>query len=198
MLGVDRDGYLYYIKELHSEAPPRLFAKELREWMDGYRVYDILCDSLGATPGTGGMDNLSFIEVLNKNGIRARSTTFKEKSDESFIASIQNVLDIPDKPNNFGKKLPRLRIFSDCIGIIGDIENVQWLKYRNVDLHKPKLDITHKDYLACLKYALTSNTAGIYAKTRVIRSGQSSWTSQGRDDKKPLYGSLRDTKGFKV
>jgi hypothetical protein len=198
MLGVDRDGYLYYIKELTSELPPRAFARQLRNWYSNFRVHDIICDSIGSAPTTGGDGNKSFIEVLNEEGVRARATTFQDKNDESFISKIQQVLEIPAEPNKLGKFYPLLRVFSDCVGIIGDIENVCWLKYRNADEYKPKLDISHKDYLATLKYALTAHIAGIYAKSRVIRRPESSWTGSSGRGQNPLYGSLRDTKGFKV
>ena len=79
MLGTDKHNQLYYIKELSSSAPPAQFAVQLKGFMKGFRVVDIVCDSLGATPGSGGDGNKTFIDVLRDNGIRARSTTYKEK-----------------------------------------------------------------------------------------------------------------------
>jgi hypothetical protein len=188
MLGVDRDGYLYYIKELSSDLPPRAFARQLKEWFKGYRIHDIIVDSLGSTPTSGGDGNKSFIEVMNEEGIRARATTFKEKNDEDFISRLSLVLELPVLPNKWNQLIPKLRVFEGNTGIIGDIENVCWVKYRNVDEYKPKLDISHKDFLACLKYALTANISSIYAKSRILRRPESSWTGSP-GGKLPLYGS---------
>ena len=63
MLGADRANNLFYLKELSSGAPPRQFARELKDWMKGFRVIDIVSDSLGATPGSGGDGNKTFIDV---------------------------------------------------------------------------------------------------------------------------------------
>jgi hypothetical protein len=153
----DGKDQLYAIKEVASKSSPNEFAKEIRQEMLGLNVIDIICDSLGATPTTGGDGNLSFIEVLNNQGVKARSTTFKEKSEEDFIQRIQQVLEIPMESDNFGRKQPKLKIFSNLKGLITDITNVEWLKHRNIDENKPKLNITDKDFLACLKYALTCN-----------------------------------------
>ena len=46
------------------------------------------------------------------------------------------------------------------------MENVAWLRHKNLDMNKPKLDITHKDYLACVKYALAADSSSM---TRVER-----------------------------
>ncbi len=174
LLGVDRDGYCYYLKELASDNPAAKFARELKNFYQGYRVQTIVCDSLGATPGTGGDGNKSFIDVLRENGVSARSTTHAEKDDENFIQSIQQVLDLPEEKDNFGRQLPKLRIIEGNKGIITDIENVEWTKYKNIDETKPKLNITNRDYLACLKYALSTNVSAINYRQRVVKPKASS------------------------
>jgi hypothetical protein len=156
MLGADKLG-LIYLKELAVKQTARPFAKTLKEFMKGYRVMDIICDSLGAAEMTGGEGFKSFIQILQEEGIRVRSTTYEDKSDEDWIQRIQEALAIPEQPDNFGNKRPILRILEGNTGIIGDIETVQWTKYRNLDEYKPKLDIGNKDYLACLKYGLATN-----------------------------------------
>ena len=157
LLGADRDNQLYYIKELKLKAVAREFAQELKKWYRGFKIIDIISDSLGSSEGSGGEGFKSFIQVLNEEGVRARATTWDEKSEEDFIERIKGVLAIPQEPDNFGRKLPKLRIFRGNVGIIGDIENVQWIKFKNLDVFKPKLDISNKDFLACLKYGLASN-----------------------------------------
>jgi hypothetical protein len=176
LVGADRDGYLYYIKEISSASPAKQFAKELKDMYQGYRVIDIICDSLGATPGSGGDGNLSFMDVLRKNGVQARSTSYKEKDDEDFIQKIQQVLLIPEVENNFGQKIPKLRVYRYCRGIIGDISNVEWQRDKNLGQNKPKLAISNTDYLACLKYALATGISFRKDKAKVIRSkNKSPW-----------------------
>lgn len=173
MLGTDEDGYLYYIKEIRVKAVARDFAHQLKAWYQGYRVVDITCDSLGSSEGTGGEGFKSFIQILNEEGVRCRATTWDEKNDADFIARIQDILKIPEEDNNFGQRLPRFRIFAGNIGIITDIPNVSWVKYKNLDEYKQKLDISHKDFLACLKYALALNLTFGKTKSRIYKSGGS-------------------------
>ncbi len=158
LLGCDKDGYLYYIKELRFKAVARDFALELKKWYQGYRIIDIVCDSLGSSESSGGEGFKSFIQVLRENGVQVRATTWDEKSDEDFIQRIQNVLVIPEEANSFGVKAPKLRFFKgQSNGCLSDIANVSWLKERTREEYKPKLDITNKDFLSCLKYALSTN-----------------------------------------
>ena len=181
MLGVDRDGYYYYIKEFSSSAAPQEYTRELRAWMEGYRVKDIVCDSLGASPTSGGEGNMSFIDVLKKYGVRVRSTQFKEKNDEDFMTRIQNVLELPLEPNKVGQRIPKLRFLEGNKGVITDIENVAWAKYRNMEMHKPHLEISNKDFLATLKYALAANPMPGGIKTRPLRSDRPSpWSGKPR------------------
>jgi len=179
LLGVSPDDRLYVIKEISSRSIPSQFARELRSWYQGYKVVDIVCDSLGSTPMSGGIGNRSFIEVLNDNGVRARATTFHDKKDEQWIAKIQEVLAIPEEPDRFGQKVPRLRINSSCKGLIADIESVEWAKYRNIDEFKPKLAIESKDFLSTLKYALAAEPRFIKGKEKPIKpKGPVSWNNR--------------------
>lgn len=179
MLGADRDGWLYYIKEFASRAVPDKYSEELEEFCKGYRVVDIVCDSLGNTPLTGGDGNKSFIDKLNERHRYVRATSYREKNDEQFIENIREVLAIPEKEDNFGNRLPKLRIFKGNSGIISDIENVEWEKWvrKDLDQVKPKLAIGNKDYLACVKYALATPISMSGAKPRRIRSKPSPWGS---------------------
>jgi hypothetical protein len=176
MLGVSKDNDLFVLRELKAKLVPREFAKYLKDWMAPYRVVDIVCDSLGSSEMTGGEGFKSFIQVLNDSGVRARATNWDEKNDEAFISRMQEALVIPKEPDLMGRTTPKLRIVRGCDGIVRDIENVQFTKYRNVDEYKPKLDITNKDYLSCLKYALAANPvfqkakAHAYAPTKMPSS----------------------------
>jgi hypothetical protein len=158
LLGVDRDNHYFYIKEIREKVIARQFAKSIKgALMDGYRVVDIICDSSGSAESTGGEGYKSFIQILQDEGIRVRATSFDDKNDEDWMTRIQEALAIPDEPDGFGQRIPQLRIMRGNHGIVSDIENVQWTKVRNLDVLKPKLDISNKDFLACLKYALASN-----------------------------------------
>ena len=178
MLGVDRDNYLYALREMAVKAIPRDFARQLKEWMRGYRVIDIVCDSLGSSEYTGGEGFKSFIQVLREEGVQVRPTTFDEKSDEDFIARMQDVLRLPDEPNNFGQLTPKLRIV-DCPQLIRDIENVCFQRDKIRNEYKPKLEISNRDMLATLKYALATNL--FYAKPN----------KRAYYPSKPLYGIAR-------
>lgn len=160
LVGATGDGRIYYIKEMETKSPPERFAAELRDFLRGdWRVIDYVIDSLGETPGTGGKGNLSFADVLRQRGIPVRATDFEDKNDEDFIQRIQQVLEVPEDPDNFGRRRPKLAIVEGNDGIIDDIETCQWQKYRQHELFKPKLDISSKDRLACLKYALATSIA---------------------------------------
>lgn len=162
LLGVDEKDQLYYIDEAKAKLPAREFIKELihRGWLGSFNVIDIVVDSLGSADTTSGEGFRSFIdvanEVLKKAELpRARATTYKDKSDEEFVERIRDCLLIPDDGTP-----PKLRFFRGRPGIIQDVRNVQWgryAKHRGVDDNKPSLDISNKDYLSCLKYALAAN-----------------------------------------
>jgi hypothetical protein len=157
MLGVDRHDNLYYIKEMQKKAVAKDFVADLKAFMAGYRVIDIVCDSLGSSETSGGNGFDSFIKVLRDHGIPVRPTTYEDKNDEAFIDRITSALAIPEEPNQFGERHPKLRILEGNPGIVADCENVAWTKVRYMDVFKPKLDISNKDRLAALKYCLACN-----------------------------------------
>ncbi len=160
LVGATGDGRIYYIKEMETKSPPRMFAQELKAFLKGdWKVIDYVIDSLGETPGTGGDGNMSFSDKLRQCGIPVRATSFDDKNDEDFIQKIQQVLEIPEEIDNFGRKQAKLAIVEGNSAIIDDIETCQWQKYRQHELFKPKLDISSKDRLACLKYALKTSIA---------------------------------------
>lgn len=157
LVGCDRDGYLYYLKEMERKLIARDFARELREFYQGFPVNDVICDSLGSAEMTGGEGFKSFIQVLKEEGVRVRPTNWKDKDDKAWIERIREALSIPDEPNNFGQKTPKLRFLAGCDKIIRDINTVNWKKKRKAENYEDKLNIEQKDYLATLKYALASN-----------------------------------------
>ena len=180
-LGATRQGKLYYIKELAVSGSATDMAMALKDFKEGLYVVDIVCDSLGSTPGTGGDGQMSFIEKLNSLGIYARATDFKEKSDGDFLERIRQVLHIPTEPDNFGQQEPVLYIMEGCPGIVNDIENVQWVKVKNANEFKDKLEISNRDYLACLKYGLATNLAAMARFGRrpaVKRTARSPWSGR--------------------
>jgi hypothetical protein len=181
MLGVTPDNQFRALKEMASKSAARQFAKELKDFYKGYRVLDIVSDSLGSGDSTGGEGRLSFIAVLQSEGIRVRATTFQEKQDDAWISMIQDVLLLPDEPNNFGERKPRLQIASSCLGLINDIETVAWAKYRNLDEYKAKLDISTKDFLSSLKYCLATQPRFTKGRERVIRPNHpATWNTKER------------------
>ncbi len=106
----------------------------------------------------------SFIDTLNDCGVRARPTTYLDKDDERWISLIQDVLLLPQD----GLERPKLQVFEGNPGIVTDIQQVQWQKIRNEDaIYRPKLDITKKDFLAALKYALASNLSFQKKRARI-------------------------------
>jgi hypothetical protein len=179
LIGATGDGRVYYIKEMASKQPAMQFAAQLKEFYRGYKVIDYVIDSLGETQGTGGSGNMSFSEVLRSRGVPVRSTSFDDKNDEDFIQRIQQVLEIPEGPDNFGRTIPKLAIMDGNEGIVHDIETVTWLKHRNQEGFKPKLDISSKDYLSLLKYALATNIAyvsDVGQLPRAKRTRRSPWS----------------------
>jgi phage terminase large subunit-like protein len=164
LMGVDRDNRIYVLEEHKEKAIARKFAHSLLErgWFEHYRVMDIISDSLGSSETTSGEGFRPFIEVvtevLRQHGIgRCRATTYEEKSDEDFIERIRDALAVPEKEDSFGQRVPKLRVLSHCVGTISDIENVQWARDKKLDENKPKLDISNRDFLACVKYGLATN-----------------------------------------
>lgn len=185
LIGTLGDGRIYWIAEMKTKSPPKKAAREFVEFCRGFRIIDYIMDSLGETPRTGGEGNLSFGDVLRREGLPVRSTSFDDKNDEMFIQRIQQVLEIPDQPDNFGRKIPKFAIIEGNPGIVNDIETVQWMKYRNHDIYKDKLDITSKDYLSLLKYGLSSSLIHIADRghaPKIFRSRRSPWSGYRRSN----------------
>lgn len=184
LIGATGDGRIYYIKEGKSRAAGRAFAKILKEFCEGpWRIIDYVIDSMAETPNTGGDGNKSFSEVLRECGVPVRSTSYDDKDDEDFIQNIQQVLEIPETPDNTGRCLPILGIIEGNQGLTSDIETVQWQRYRQNELFKNKLDITKKDFLACLKYGLKTNISFVADSgrlPRVKRARRSPWSGRAR------------------
>lgn len=179
LVGATGDGRVYYVKEMRSRSPARAFAQELKDFYSGFRVIDYCIDSLGETPGTGGDGNMSFSEKLRACGVPVRSTSYSDKNDEDFVQRIQQVLEVPDQPDNFGRSIPILGILEGNEGIVHDIETVTWLKYRNQEGFKPKMDISSRDFLSLLKYALATtiiHMTGQQRAPKVKRAGRSPWS----------------------
>jgi hypothetical protein len=172
LLGCDKEGFLYYLKEFKEKSIARVFGKHLKEFYRGYRVVDIVCDCLGNAEYTGGEGFKSFIQILREPDVdvQVRATTYDDKQDDDFIDRIKSAIGIPEEPNNFGQCIPKFRIFDGNPGIVSNIENVQWLKYRGYDDEfRPKLDITDKDFLSCLKYGLATNLTPLKGKAKIYR-----------------------------
>lgn len=166
----------YLIRETAKKMLAKDFAVHLLEITKGLRVVDWVSDSLGSADLTGGDGFKSFIQVLNDYGIRVRSTTYEEKLDEEWIERIRNSLAIPIEANNYGQQLPGIQFFKSCVNIVKEIKNVAWIKQKGLDIHKDKLEISNKDYLACLKYALAASvryTDSRATQARPVKLGSS-------------------------
>ncbi len=154
LIGADKWDRLYIIKTLKLKAAPKDFGVALNKFVEGFNVIEEVCDSLGATPSSGGEGMLSFIDVVNKQGRRLRSTTFKEKGEDMWVQNLRHLLTPRD--TNFGKKMPNLFIFDDLLEIINEFESVMWKRNRADEMLKGHLEISNKDLLSCLKYAIAS------------------------------------------
>jgi hypothetical protein len=175
LLGADRDNQYVVLDEFKLKAPSGKFTQAVidRGWFTDYRVIDIIYDSYGNEEQSGGDGMKSFgqkmNEVLAQNGIgRARATTYEDKSDEDFMERIENVLEVPEKPNSAGETLPKLRILETCKGLINDIRQVQWQRDKKLNENKKKLEISNRDFLACLKYALATNLYFKKTKSKIF------------------------------
>lgn len=188
MLGVTKDEQFIVLKELSSKTTAPDFAVKLKEFMAGYRITDIVVDSLGSSELSGGDGRLSFIASLQKNGIQCRATTYAEKDDGAWLSMIREVLHVPAEPDNFGKKEPKLKILDSCRRLISDIETVSWQRVKHGDDQlKPKLDISKKDALSCLKYALAAQPSSDKGRERVIRSKH----GVGLNSRDPVLKSIK-------
>lgn len=176
LLGVTKFDQYVILKELSSGRAPKDFGEQLANFIKGYRVVDQVCDSIGATPTSGGWERLSFIEVVNKTpGVRLRTTTYREKSEDAWILDIKELLRL-DKCQYFGRQVPGIIAFSNCVGTIDDFETVTWEKYRNTNEFKARLSMGSKDFLSCVKYAIATrlcytNRSHIIQKNRPTSYG---------------------------
>jgi len=153
------DGKLYYVKERAEKAVPREWARWIKgNWLSIYNVVDMITDNYGSGEFTGGEGFKSFVEVFREEGLRIRPTTYDEKKDDEFLERLQTSL-----------AADKLTIHSSCIGLISDVENVQWKQLKGTEEYLPKLEIGNKDFLACLKYALAANLTYDNAKRAIVR-----------------------------
>lgn len=153
LLGVNKLDEFYVIKTMASKSPPSQFAQELKDFYKGFKVSDVLCDSLGASPRTGGYQNDSFIQVLQKEGVPVRSTSFKEKSNDAWVTNIRDLLRV--RKTKLGPR-PGIYIFNDLLQIISEFETVQWARNKITGEPYNYLEISNQDMLSCLKYALAA------------------------------------------
>lgn len=165
------DDKLFVIKELSQKATARDFAAKLLEWSSGYRVLEWICDSLGSGDSTGHEGFKSFIQVLNDCGIRARATTFDEKSHEDAVNRIREMLALEDSGPPLHEKLPRIRfIEGETPRTYKELKNIAWIYDKKRELNKPKLDSAKLDYFSALTYALSSrNLAKSYGSYDILR-----------------------------
>lgn len=157
-------GQLVYAAERAAKQLPRDWAKWVKaNWMQEYHVIDIISDNSGQADYSGGDGFLSFVEVLNREGVRVRATSYDEKKDDEFLTRLQEALYLPSGGD------PKLTILMSCQGIVRDCENVGWKQLKGTEEYQNKLEIGNKDFLACLKYALAANLTFEGAKRKVIR-----------------------------
>lgn len=175
LLGANPNDDLFILKETAQKMLPREFARHMAGMVEGFRIIEVVVDSLASSQMTGGEGFASFIEVVNdewkKMGsrLRCRATTFDDKSDEDFVTRIQAALAVPVEADNFGRKTPKLRICEDCKGFIYDVENVGWQRDKKNDSNKPKLEISGTDFLSCAKYGLAT---GLFYKKGELQALQ--------------------------
>lgn len=169
LLGVDPNNRYIYLKETSIKSTAREFAQHLKEFYAGYKLLDIVCDDFGSGDSTGGEGFLSFIQVLRDCGIRVRPTRYSDKHDEDWVQRLQENLYVPEDPDSFGSKIPKLRFDASCKGIIHNIEIAKWAKIKNHDILKPTLDIAKLDFLSCLKYALASGPRFPTRRSEIIK-----------------------------
>lgn len=167
LLAAGPENQLYYVAESAQKLTPRDFAKWVKtNWLPVYNIVDLVVDNFGSGDFTGGDGFKSFVEIWREEGLMIRPTSYDEKSDTDFLERLQDALYIPEGGQ------PRLRLLATCLGIIRDIENVQWKKKKGTDEFEPKLEIGNRDYLATLKYALAVNLTWQTARRKVIRTSE--------------------------
>lgn len=178
MLAASPDGTRYYVAEFCKKTLPREFALWLKQnWLATHRVIDLVGDNYGSADYTGGIGFKSAIEVMNEVGVRIRPTSYEEKGDASFLERLQEGLFIPDGGT------PTLKfILGKSMGVIRDIENVQWKRQKGTEDYQPKLEIGNTDYLACLKYALATNLTFDNARRKIHKPKiESPWKGKAKE-----------------
>lgn len=151
------DDKLFVIKEISAKKTARDFAQSLYEWASGYKVVEWICDSLGSGDTTGHEGFKSFIQILNECGIKARATTFDEKSHEDAVNRIREMLALEDAGPPIFDKSPRLRFIEDeTPRSYKELKNISWIYDKKRELNRPKLDSAKLDYFSALTYALSS------------------------------------------
>lgn len=206
LVGADQFNRLYVLEEYAEKAIARRFMNSVIRlgWFDRYNIIDVIYDSLGSGDMTSGEGYRSFGEVINEVMAeyevgRARATTRSDKDDDDFIDRIRDVLVIPEEPDSFGVRAPRLRIVEDCRRTIDDIERVEWYLDKQIKENKAKLDTRKRDFLSCLKYALASNiffdkprrlnphyvNEPVYGNRRLHDRGKIGLRSMGRFRRRP-------------
>ncbi len=205
MIGATPDNRQIVLKELCLKATAEQYGHALAKWMDGYRVVDLVCDSLGSTEGTGNEGFATFIEVVNRvlynySKPHVRATRYDEKSHEDLVDRLQTGLLIPTSVDNFGKKLPKLRVSSGCTGVIENIESVGWQKNKHTNEYKPKLDTSSKDFLAAMGYALAANVHFGRGRERPITMKSAPYRGMElpsqRAQKRTIGRNLRKLRGY--
>jgi len=161
------DGQLYYAAERAAKETARQFAAFIKSnWMIKYNIVDMIIDSAAGSDMTSGEGFRSFLDVCRSEGVLVRPTSYEEKSDEDFLSRIQDALFIPDGGE------PKLKILSNCPGIINDVELVAWKPIKNTEMYQPKLEISNRDHLATLKYALATNLTWSNARRKPLRTSE--------------------------
>lgn len=186
------DGRLLYAAEREAKEVPRDWARwVLTNWKQEFNIVDYVCDSSGNADFTGGEGFKSFIEVWKSEGIRIRGTTYDEKSDTAFLERLQEALYIDElKPEPLQRSQLQILDIVGETGIVNDIENVGWQPQKGTESYKPKLEISNRDYLAVLKYALATNHT--YKRPAVRRPSEtSSRTSTAVPSTKGFVNSTR-------
>ena len=167
---------LYVLKELSLKATAREFASALLAWTLGYKVVEWVCDSLGSGEGTAFEGFKSFIQVLNDCGVRARATTFEDKTHEEAIARIREMLALEDSGPPLFERSPRLKfIESETVRTYKELCNIAFVYDKKKEVNKPRLDSAKLDYFSALTYALSSKylakTIGNYGTmSRIVRN----------------------------
>lgn len=161
------DNQLYYVAERAVRETARQFATFIKsDWMLKYNIVDMIIDSAAGADMTSGEGFRSFLDVCRSEGVLVRPTSYEEKSDEDFLSRIQDALYIPDNGE------PKLKILSTCPGLVKDIELVAWKPIKNTEMYQPKLEISNRDYLSTLKYALATNLTWSNARRKPLRTSE--------------------------